>query len=577
MSPTSATPASLPTVSPVTAPAAPPPPWLPADPGDEPSYTNPNTTGLTGSTTGPVGGGATAASTAPVASPFNADGSFHAGIDSNTGLQFGNVPGYSPGGTSFAGAPSMFDPRTGQNTTDPSQFAGITAFDQAQDAAAGQTVSPTQYTDVAQIAGTDPSVYAQQLANANPNASDTQKAGITAVNGGAPVTAGTATDLNPITGIPQLKGTDNLAGLPAGSVAATTTPMSQAGVSQGQLVPADTALPQPSAVSPTSVPTSVPAGVGTATDTGGSMQAPTALSNPQLTSPADIQRTDQTASTTPGASLASALQSASGGVPASTNPAVGAGVSASPTDPTNALTNQPLSVGATNDPVQMALQSWQTSQNSTEPQYQADLRDALRSAAAGGALGSGQLNTSLGDITNQRQLAGTTSLQNLLQTALQTQNSNAYANLNQADQQQQFQAGQQGTAFNQSLAGTQEQSALNSTAFAQALSQLTAGMANNPAQMQATLSQIFGNNAAQANAALAALTKSSATNSTTAGSTSDLANAIKQYIAKLGGGTGTQTSTPTSGGGATYNPNDPTNDPSDPSTWTGGISSNYGG
>ena len=150
---------------------------------------------------------------------------------------------------------SMYDPSTGQTTSDPSQFARIQA---GINAANGQTSTPTPYTDVKQVSGVDPSVYVQQLANANPNATATQQAGINAVNGGNPVTAGTATNINPVTGIPQLASTDPLAGLPAGSIAASNTPISQSAL--GGAAPFNPNNTQ-------------------ATDMGGSQVAPTSLSN----------------------------------------------------------------------------------------------------------------------------------------------------------------------------------------------------------------------------------------------------------------------------------------------------------
>lgn len=330
---------------------------------------------------------------------------------------------------------------------------------------------------------------------------------------------------------------------------------------------ADVSAAQPGAVlanggtSPTALPSVAPLGPNsaTATDQGFSPVAPKsgiALATPTM--PAGNSTTDSGFTPANPSSLQAALTSAaSGGIPASTNPSVGTGVSTTATDPNNPLTNQTLSVGALNDPVSMAINAWKTGQDASNPQYEADLRDALRSAAAGGGLGSGELNTETGNIANARQLASTTALKQLLTNALGTQNDNAYKNLNQANEQQNFQAGQQGTAFNQNLAATQEQSGLNSTAFAQALQQLTAGQANNPAGMQLTLSQIFGQNAAAATAALANLTKASATNSTTAGSTSALQNALQQYINSLNGKgnapAGTSTAPPSAPSGGANN------------------------
>lgn len=327
-------------------------------------------------------------------------------------------------------------------------------------------------------------------------------------------------------------------------------------------------------VQPAALPTA------TATDTSGSITPTSGITAgvgegaPPTQSLSDALA--QAAGNSPTGNTATPLSSATAGPTAGAN----APVTQTPTDPNNPLTAQTLSVGALNDPLQMAISQYQTAANASEPQYQADLRDALRSAAAGGAIGSGALNTSLGNITDQRQNTLATTQQNLLQNALTQQNSNAYANEGIAAQQQGFQNGQEQQGFQNDLSTTQEQSALNSTAFGQALSQLTAGEQNNPAAMEATVAQIFGGDAAAAEAALAGLTKSSATNSTTAASNQQLINAMNQYIASLTKGstpnTTPTTTTPQNGGtnGWTQNADGSYTDPSG-NSWTQDSGGNW--
>lgn len=136
---------------------------------------------------------------------LNPDGTLKTGIDSRTGLPFGNVAGYAPGGSQTTGAPQMYNTMTGQEDSNPADFAAITAYNQQQDAANGQQVSTTPYTDVPQIAGQNPATYLQQLSNANPAATAPQTAAMSALaaqSGNtvpAPSTNATPAPFNPAT------------------------------------------------------------------------------------------------------------------------------------------------------------------------------------------------------------------------------------------------------------------------------------------------------------------------------------------------------------------------------------------
>jgi hypothetical protein len=172
---------------------------------------------------------------------------------------------------------------------------------------------------------------------------------------------------------------------------------------------------------------------------------------------------------------------------ASTSGASGTGVNTTGTIPGNSLLDQTIQGPSINDPVQNALSAWNTFQQASQPQYNADLRTALQQAAAGGALGSGMLNTSLGNIANQYQNQLQTAQQALMENALQQQNQNAYANTAIAQEQQGFQ-------------NTQQQEAVQN-----ALNEWLAGSSTNPANMNLDLSGLYGNEATQAGNALSGL------------------------------------------------------------------------
>lgn len=189
----------------------------------------------------------------------------------------------------------------------------------------------------------------------------------------------------------------------------------------------------------------------------------------------------------------------------------GPSVKTTATDPNNPLTNQTLSVGNTADPVQQALAAWQTFQQATDPQYKASLRDAVRMASSGGAIGSGALNTSIGDIASTRANALDTARQSLLENALGTKNENAYRDVGIAQQQQGFQNQQQTQAFNQ------------------ALQQLLAGSSGDPSQIMLALSQLYGGQASAGSAAAAGLGANKANGQSTG-------SALAQLLGSLGGG-----------------------------------------
>ncbi len=229
-----------------------------------------------------------------------------------------------------------------------------------------------------------------------------------------------------------------------------------------------------------------------------------------------------------------ATSTAAGGLPGVTASPSGA-FTATPTDPNDSLLNKTLDYGPLTDRFKVAqseLENWDKTSN---PQFQADLRDAMRKAAAGGALGSGMLQTSLGDITANRELQrqgqGTSFLNNALTGSIQDAKDRA----NFAAGQQGFQAGQQQTAFGQGVTEAQLNEALTNGSFQRALQSLLAGSNGNPADIQLALSQIFGNQASNAGNALGGLIQNKTANSTNTGTNSYLG----QLLAGILGGNAT--------------------------------------
>ena len=224
-------------------------------------------------------------------------------------------------------------------------------------------------------------------------------------------------------------------------------------------------------------------------------------------------------------------------------PAPSTAFTTKPTDPNNPLTSQTIDFGDLADRFKVAQSELENWNKTSDPQFQADLRDAMRKAAAGGALGSGMLQTSLGDITANRELQrqgmGTSFLNNALTGSIQDAKDRAAL----AERQQGFQADQQRTAFGQGVTEAQLNEALTNGAFQRALQQLVAGSNGNPADIQLALSSIFGNQGANASNALGGLIQNKTANTGNTANTSYLA----QLLAALqgaGGGTASSTGGP---------------------------------
>lgn len=172
-----------------------------------------------------------------------------------------------------------------------------------------------------------------------------------------------------------------------------------------------------------------------------------------------------------------------------TNP-TSPGVALSATNPSADLRGQTIGVGPTANREQLASSYLKNYDAATEPYFKRDVRQATSNAAANGQLRSGQLRTSLGDLALNRDIQRDAAGQNFLTNALQGSIDDAYKNVGIAQQQQAFQTGLQGQAFNQ------------------ALQQFLAGSSGNPSDAQFLAAQQAGNSASAGSAALQAYLQS---------------------------------------------------------------------
>lgn len=198
----------------------------------------------------------------------------------------------------------------------------------------------------------------------------------------------------------------------------------------------------------------------------------------------------------------SAAPSAMSNLPAAS--AVG-NVGATPTTADNALTNQTLSRAPGADRFKIAQDQYDAAVKAGEPAFQASLRDAMRRAAAGGAIGSGALQSSLGDVVSNRQNGLDAARQGFLADALRGTIADQFGDVGIAQQQQGFQQGQQQQAFGNAVTQRQLEDQLTNSGFSRALQQLLAGSSGSPADLQLALSSIFGQQAASAGAGAAGL------------------------------------------------------------------------
>lgn len=166
----------------------------------------------------------------------------------------------------------------------------------------------------------------------------------------------------------------------------------------------------------------------------------------------------------------------------------------------NDYSTQTITPGAGVDRLALAKSNFENFAKSTDPEYQATLREANQAGAGAGQLGSGMLRGRLGDIATTRsrdlQTAATSNLNNATSGSIE----DAYRNIGIAQQQQGVQIGQQQTAFDQQQRTQALQEALKNGDFQRYYQLLQAGQAGSPADVQLALAGNYGNQAGAAGA-----------------------------------------------------------------------------
>jgi len=145
------------------------------------------------------------------------------------------------------------------------------------------------------------------------------------------------------------------------------------------------------------------------------------------------------------------------------------------TDPTDPLTGRTIARTDAQDRFKIAQDRFNTFVESTDPQYQAALRQANRYGAATGRLGSGDLRTDFGNLAGQRDLQLRTQGNTFLQNALEGTIDDQFRDIGIAQQQQGFQNQQQQQAFENELRRLGFSEDMINSAFGRALQQYQAG------------------------------------------------------------------------------------------------------
>lgn len=176
-----------------------------------------------------------------------------------------------------------------------------------------------------------------------------------------------------------------------------------------------------------------------------------------------------------------------------------------PLNTANPLTHQRLQVGPLADRFAIAQQKLDAFRKANDPAFQADLRDARRIAASAGALGSGKLQSSIGDVVSNRRTREDAAGMGFLADALSGTIGDEFAKTGIDQQQQGFQAGRQDRAFDEAQTLRALQEALTQGQHNRSLDTLNAGNTGDPSNLWATLSQIFGSQSSAAGQSLADL------------------------------------------------------------------------
>lgn len=140
------------------------------------------------------------------------------------------------------------------------------------------------------------------------------------------------------------------------------------------------------------------------------------------------------------------------------------------------LVGQTITPNQSTDRYGIAQQQFQNFADQSNPAYASALKQATSAGAGAGQLGSGQLRTSYGNLANQRNQQLQQAQTGFLTDALNGSIQDAYNNVGIAQQQQQYQAGQNQQNFGNNLATVQQNQANQGQAFNQNLAQQQLGL-----------------------------------------------------------------------------------------------------
>jgi hypothetical protein len=175
-------------------------------------------------------------------------------------------------------------------------------------------------------------------------------------------------------------------------------------------------------------------------------------------------------------------------------------------------TDKTITPGAGVDRLALAKSNFENFAQSTDPEYQATLRDANQAAAGAGQIGSGMLRGRLGDIATTRSRDLQTAATSNLNSATSGSIDDAYKNLGIAQQQQGVQIGQQQSAFDQQQRKQALDEALRNGDFQRYYQLLQAGEAGSPADTQLALAGDYGKQSSAAGQSAGSLAGSAVRN-----------------------------------------------------------------
>lgn len=202
------------------------------------------------------------------------------------------------------------------------------------------------------------------------------------------------------------------------------------------------------------------------------------------------------------------------------------------TDPATALTTQTLSRAPGTDRFALASQAAQDWETASKPQFEEDLRNAIRRGAGRGQLDSGMQRKAQSDVATAYGKQRDAAINQFKRDALTGSIEDSFRDLAAAQQQQGFQKSQQESAFDQALRQALAENTLTDADFNRALQAAIFGYQNNPATTQLAGADIYGRNAANAGAAGGAYGKAQ----TSGGGGIDYASLLREALGGGGGG-----------------------------------------